>query len=142
MSIQDLPALNAVLNSAATVLLLAGWRRIRRGDRTGHKRAMLAAVAVSAAFLASYLTYHFQTDAVTPFPRERFPDLALPYYIMLGSHVILAAICLPLVIATLTFALRDRLVRHRRLARITLPVWLYVSVTGVLIYLILYRWCA
>jgi uncharacterized membrane protein YozB (DUF420 family) len=141
MTIQDLPLLNAILNSIATMLLVSGWVLIKRGREEAHKKAMLSAVVVSALFLASYLTYHFNTAAVTLFPKDRFPNLAPYYYGMLLTHVVLAVVILPLVLMTLRYAFRDDRKRHRRLARITLPIWLYVSVTGVLIYLVLYKFC-
>jgi uncharacterized membrane protein YozB (DUF420 family) len=122
-------------------LLILGFVLIRRGKRDAHKKAMLAAVAVSALFLISYLTYHYSTAAVTVFPRDRFPRWAPFYYGMLITHVVLAVVILPMVIMTLRFALKNQLAKHRRLARWTLPLWLYVSVTGVLVYLVLYRWC-
>ncbi len=141
MSISDLPLVNATLNSLATGCLTVGWIAIRKGRITAHKRCMLAAVTTSAVFLASYLTYHFSTEVVTTFPKDAYPTMAPFYYAILLSHTVLAVVILPMVLVTLRHALKDRLDRHRRLARWTMPIWLYVSVTGVLIYLILYVWC-
>jgi uncharacterized membrane protein YozB (DUF420 family) len=131
-----LAPLNACLNALSALLLLSGWRAIRAGDRERHRRRMLAAVACSALFLASYLTRFALTGV------HRFPGggaLRAFYLALLASHTVLAALCLPLVLVTLGLALRGRLDRHRRLARVTFPVWLYVSVTGVLVYLMLYH---
>ena len=141
MTLQDLPALNATLNACATLLLIAGRLQIHRGAREAHARTMVAATVVSALFLAGYLTYHF---AVVPelghteFNRAGAAKTA--YYALLLSHVLLAIVNLPMVIATLVYAARGRLDRHRRLARWTWPIWLYVSVTGVLVYAALYWW--
>lgn len=102
---------------------------------------MLAAVASSSLFLASYLTYHaLKAGVVTKFPADRHPAMAPVYYAILVSHTLLAVVILPLVAVTLWSAFKDRLDRHRRIARWTLPLWFYVSVTGVVIYFMLYRW--
>jgi uncharacterized membrane protein YozB (DUF420 family) len=130
------PALNAGLNAVASVLIATGFVFIRRRRVTAHRTCMLTAAGVSAVFLASYLYYHFHAGS-TPFQGQGW--LRTLYFTILISHTILAAIVLPLVIATFTFALRGRLDRHRRLARWTLPIWLYVSITGVVIYLMLYQ---
>ena len=131
-----LPPINAGLNALSAVLLLAGWRAIRAGDRERHRRWMLAAVACSALFLVSYLTRFALTGA------HRFPGggaLRAAYLVLLASHTVLAALVPPLVLAALWLALRGRFERHRRLARVTFPIWLYVSVTGVLVYVMLYH---
>jgi putative membrane protein len=141
VTLQDLPALNATLNACATVLLVLGRVQIARGRREAHARTMVAATLVSALFLAGYLTYHFVVVPElghTEFRRTGFVRSA--YYAMLISHVVLAGANLPLVIVTLLHAARGRLDRHMRLARWTWPIWLYVSVTGVLVYLCLYWW--
>ncbi len=133
-----LPPLNAALNGLSALLLLSGWRAIRAGDRERHRRRMLAAFGVSCAFLVSYLTRVALTGT------HRFPGegwLRIGYLVLLASHTLLAAACLPLVLGSLTYALRERFDSHRRVARYTLPAWLYVSVTGVLVYLLLY-WVA
>ena len=136
MTFRDLPALNAALNSASAILLATGFVLIRRGHRTAHKRAMLGAVACSVAFLTSYLVYHWQAGST------RFPGSGTAraiYLSILGSHTLLAAAVPFLVAITLVFAFRERFNRHKRLARWTLPIWLYVSVTGVAVYWMLYR---
>lgn len=141
MTLQDLPALNATLNACATVLLILGRWQIHRGRREAHARTMVAATIVSAGFLVSYLTYHLVV--VPEFGHTRFNrpgPIAGVYYAMLVSHVVLAGANLPLVVITLVHAWRGRLDRHVRLARWTWPIWLYVSVTGVLVYLCLYWW--
>jgi uncharacterized membrane protein YozB (DUF420 family) len=137
----SLPALNAVLNATATVLLCWGLVLIKRGRRRAHARTMIAATAVSAAFLASYLYYHFAVVPElghTPFHGGGLARTA--YYGMLVSHVLLAIVNVPLVLLTLVRAARGDLERHRRVARWCWPVWFYVSVTGVLVYLVLYHW--
>ena len=139
--LDNLPAVNASLNATATVLLLIGWRRIRRGQRQAHARAMVAATCVSFLFLVGYLTYHFAVVPElghTPFRRSGWIRGA--YYGMLISHIVLAAINLPMVLVTLWHASGAQWERHRRWARWTFPIWLYVSATGVLVYLALYWW--
>lgn len=136
MTVRDLPALNALLNATSAVLLFLGWRLIRRGRREAHHRAMLAAVACSTVFLVSYLTYHVQVGSV------RFQGqgaIRTVYFTILISHTILAVTVVPLVLVTLVRALQARFDRHRRLARITFPIWCYVSITGVIVYWMLYR---
>jgi putative membrane protein len=131
-----LPPVNAGLNAASALLLLSGWRAIRAGDRERHRRFMLAAFGCSVLFLAGYLTRVFLTGV------HRFPGegaLRVAYLLLLGSHTLLAVACAPLVLVTLGAALRERFPTHRRLARFTFPVWLYVSATGVLVYLFLYH---
>ena len=136
MSLQDLPALNAALNAASACLLGAGYVAIRAGRRDVHRRFMLAALACSGAFLTSYLLYHFAVGSV-PFPGHgRLRSL---YLLILITHTILAVAIVPLVLVTLRRALAGRDGPHRRLARVTLPLWAYVSVTGVVIYWMLYR---
>jgi putative membrane protein len=135
-----LPHINASLNLLATVLLLAGIALIRSGRERAHRNVMLAAFAVSCGFLGCYLA-HKAMHGDTPFPRDQYPAWAVPYYIMLASHVLLAVTVPFLATATIVLGLRDRRAAHKRLARITFPVWLYVSVTGVLVYLVLYWWC-
>lgn len=136
MTVRDLPALNALLNATSAVLLFLGWRLIRRGRREAHRRAMLAAVACSTVFLVSYLTYHVQVGSV------RFQGqgaIRTVYFTILISHTILAVTVVPLVLVTLVRALQARFDRHRRLARITFPIWCYVSITGVIVYWMLYQ---
>lgn len=129
-----LPHLNALLNAASALLLGAGFAMIRRGRRQAHRRIMLGALAASTLFLASYLVYHFAVGSV----RYRGPARAL-YLVVLATHTVLATAMVPLVGLTVTRALRGRFEEHRRIARLTLPVWAYVSVTGVVVYWMLYR---
>jgi uncharacterized membrane protein YozB (DUF420 family) len=136
MEFPNWPALNACLNGAAAVLLVTGYRLIRAGRREAHRRAMLAAFTVSVLFLASYLAYHAQAGSVR---FARTGTIRTVYLSILVSHSILAAAVPVLAALTLWRALRGRFHAHRRLARWTLPVWLYVSVTGVIIYWMLYR---
>lgn len=136
-----LPAVNASLNATAAVLLCVGLFLIKRGRREAHARVMVAATAVSALFLACYLTYHFVVVPEvghTPFHGRGM--LRTAYYAMLISHVLLAIVNLPMILLTLWWARKHDWARHRRMARWTWPVWFYVSVTGVLVYLALYRW--
>lgn len=136
-----LPTVNAALNGTAAVLLLIGFAQIRAGRRTAHARLMLAATAVSAGFLASYLYYHFVVV-----PRAGHTEfggtgaLRTAYLVLLLTHVVGAVANLPMVLRTLWLAHRRDWERHRRLARWTFPLWLYVSVTGVAVYLALYVW--
>ncbi len=135
-----LPTVNALLNATAAVLLVVGLVLVKRGRRRAHAGVMVTAFVVSAAFLVCYLTYHFAVVPEvghTPFRREG--PLRTAYYVMLASHVLLALVNLPMVLGTLWFASRGEWERHRRLARWTWPVWFYVSVTGVLVYLALYH---
>lgn len=136
MTVRDLPTLNAALNGLAAILLLCGFVLIRTGRREAHKRAMLAAVACSALFLVSYLTYHAQVGSVR---FTRTGPIRTVYLTILLTHTVLAVVILPLVLVTLRRAWRGDFVRHRRLARITFPLWAYVSVTGVVVYWMLYR---
>lgn len=137
MEIRDLPALNAALNATSAVLLLLAFAAIRRGDVHRHRALMLSAVGVSVVFLASYLTYHFQHGS-TKFTATGWPRAL--YFSVLISHTVLAAALVPMVVVTLRRGLARRDEAHRRIARWTWPVWLYVSVTGVLIYFMLYQW--
>lgn len=131
-----LPAVNAALNATSTLFLVAGWLFIRRRDVRRHRFCMLTAFAASGLFLTSYVVYHANVGSV-PFA-GRGP-VRVVYFAILITHVILAAIILPLALVTLSRALARRFDRHRAIARWTLPIWLYVSVTGVLIYVMLYR---
>lgn len=136
MSVADLPALNALLNLTAAVLLVVGWRFIKARRIDAHRRTMIAAFCTSAAFLASYLTYHAQVGS-KPFPGTG--ALRVIYFSVLIPHILLAAAILPLAIVTLRRGLARDDAAHRRIARITLPIWLFVSVTGVVVYLMLYQ---
>lgn len=138
MNVQQLPLLNASLNSLATLLIVAGLVAIKAGREKLHRTLMGAAIAVSAAFLTSYLIYHFNVTAVTRFTHTGWPKKI--YYFILITHVPLAALVLPLLVLTILPALKGHYAAHKRWAKITAPVWLYVSVTGVLVYLMLYVW--
>ena len=136
MSIHTLPAVNATLNLTSAVLLVSGYLLIRTGRISQHRRCMQAAFITSSLFLASYLAYHAQVGSVR-FTRAGF--VRPLYYAILVTHVTGAAAVLPLAVVTLRRGLTGRYPAHRRIARWTLPVWLYVSVTGVLVYVLLYQ---
>lgn len=135
MSLSDLPTLNATLNALAAVLLSVGWLFIRSGRIEAHRRCMIAAFVTSSLFLVSYVVYHAQVGS-KPFPGTGL--LRTVYLAILTPHVVLAAAVLPLAILTLRRGLRRQDERHRRIARLTLPTWLFVSVTGVIVYVMLY----
>jgi uncharacterized membrane protein YozB (DUF420 family) len=132
----QLPALNASLNALATVFLIVGYVFIRRRDMRRHRACMLTALVASALFLTSYLVYHAEVGSV-PFKGQG--TIRVLYLAILLTHIVLAAIILPLALITVSRAFTRRFDRHRRIARWTLPLWLYVSVTGVVIYLMVYR---
>jgi putative membrane protein len=133
------PVINASLNGASTVLLLVGRWFIAQRRIAAHRGTMISALVTSTLFLASYLYYHAHVGSV----RFQGTGWSRPvYFTVLISHVILAIVIVPLVIITLTRALRERFDRHRAIARWTFPLWLYVSVTGVLVYFMLYHWFA
>lgn len=136
MTIADLPAVNAVLNATAAVLLVIGYVLIRRRQLRAHRAVMLAAFGMSTLFLVSYLIYHANVGS-RPFPGQG--TIRTVYFVILISHIILAALIVPLALVTLTRGLRERFDRHVPIARWTLPIWLYVSVTGVIVYLMLYQ---
>jgi len=136
VQISDLPVLNATLNGLAAIFLTAGYVQIRRGRRDVHKRCMLAALVTSALFLVSYVTYHLNVGS-RPFPGQGV--IRVIYFAILITHVVLAATTLPLALVTAARGLKGQYSRHVRIARWTLPIWLYVSVTGVVIYLMLYQ---
>ena len=136
MDVADLPALNATLNAISGVLLTTGYVLIRRRKERAHRAFMLAAFGVSALFLVSYTVYHSQAGS-RPFEGEG--AIRPIYFAILISHIVLAAAVLPLAIVTLVRALRERFDAHGRIARRTLPIWLYVSVTGVVVYWMLYH---
>jgi putative membrane protein len=139
MNPENLPALNAALNATSAILLTLGFSAIRRRAVTFHKTCMLSALAVSAGFLASYLYYHFVVKNGRPTPFLAQGWVRPVYFTLLLSHTLLAAVVAPLAIYTAYQGLRGRLKRHVRIARWTLPIWLYVSVTGVMVYMMLYR---
>lgn len=134
--IQYLPLLNATLNAIATVLLIIGYRLIRQKKILAHRKVMITAFIVSCVFLASYLLHHYLAGIVTFDKRGWVRDV---YLWILGTHTILATITPVLAIITLSRALRGRFAKHRAIARWTLPIWLYVSVTGVIVYVLLYQ---
>ena len=136
LEVRDLPALNAILNSCATVLLLTGYALIRSGRRDAHRNVMIAALVCSTLFLTSYLIYHAQVGSV-PFKGTGW--IRTFYFAVLIPHVILAAGMVPPVLITVSRGLSGRYDKHKRIARWTLPVWLYVSITGVIVYLMLYQ---
>ena len=136
MTVHDLPAVNATLNAIAAVLLTVAFVLIRNGRIQAHRRTMIAAFATSSLFLVCYIVYHAQVGSVR-FTRQGF--VRPLYFGTLITHVTLAAAVLPLAIITLSRGLKARYDRHRAIARWTLPIWLYVSVTGVLVYLLLYQ---
>jgi len=134
--LSSLPAVNATLNGISAVFLTTGYGFIRRGQVAFHKRCMLAALTSSALFLTSYVVYHLHTGS-RPFPGQG--PIRVIYFAILLTHVVLAAVIVPLALITATRGLRSQFDRHARIARWTLPLWLYVSVTGVVIYLMLYQ---
>jgi uncharacterized membrane protein YozB (DUF420 family) len=136
LPLHTLPLLNALLNGLSAILLCSGYIAIRRRCVSLHKTCMLTACFTSALFLISYLTYHYHVGS-KPFTGQG--SIRLVYFTILISHTILAATIVPLVVLTLTRAWKAQWPRHRRLARWTLPLWLYVSVTGVIIYVMLYQ---
>ena len=136
LTISDLPAVNATLNGVSAVFLLSGFLLIKRGRMDLHKRCMLGALATSSLFLISYVVYHAHAGS-RPFPGTG--GVRLLYFGILITHVVLAATILPLALVTTARGLRAHYARHVRVARWTLPIWLYVSVTGVIIYVMLYQ---
>jgi uncharacterized membrane protein YozB (DUF420 family) len=136
LSITDLPAVNAALNATSAVLLASGYRFIRQRQIAAHKRCMLAACVTSALFLLSYLTYHYNVGSM-PFRGQG--GVRLLYFTILISHTILAVVIVPLALVTLFRAWKADFRKHVRIARWTLPIWFYVSVTGVIIYVMLYQ---
>lgn len=139
MKTTDLPAINATLNGISALLILAGVVMIKREHKQAHALCMAGAIVTSALFLLCYLSYHYlKAGHVTHFTHPGWPKTL--YFFILGTHTPLAVLVLPLIALTVIPALRQRFDSHKRMARWTLPVWLYVSVTGVLVYLMLYQW--
>jgi putative membrane protein len=133
---RDLPTLNAFLNATSAVLLVVGWTFVKRRSLEAHRRTMTAAFVCSCLFLVSYLAYHAMVGSV------RFPGtgrVRALYLAILLTHTVLAAAVAPMALVTFVLASKGRFQAHRRLARVTLPIWLYVSVTGVVVYVMLYR---
>ena len=135
MTLNDLPTLNASLNAVAAVLLTIGWLAIRRKHVARHRAAMVGALIVSTLFLGSYLVYHAHAGSR---PYQGTGPLRFVYFVILVSHIVLAAAIVPMVLMTVARAAKGHFDRHARLARVTLPLWIYVSITGVVIYLMLY----
>jgi len=136
VTVHDLPAVNATLNATSGVLLLVGYLLIRARRIRQHRQVMIAAFTASSLFLVCYIVYHAQVGSV-PFTRQGF--VRPLYFTILITHVTLAAAVLPLAILTLSRGLKSRYPEHRRIARWTFPIWMYVSVTGVLVYVLLYQ---
>ena len=136
IAISDLPTVNATLNTISAVLLTIGFLMIRRRKIIAHRNCMIAAFVVSGLFLTSYLIYHYHAGS-TPFEGSGW--IRTIYFAVLIPHIILAALILPLALITLYLALRKQFTKHRRIARWTLPIWLYVSVTGIIVYWMLYH---
>lgn len=142
MSIHDLPAVNATLNGLAALLLVTGWVFIKRRNINAHKTCMISAFVMSALFLACYLTYHTLRIKATGQSSTPFPGTGVwrtLYFSILIPHIILAVVMLPMILRVFYLAFRNDFQRHKKWARITLPIWIYVSVTGVVVYVMLYR---
>lgn len=139
MTVYDLPAVNATLNGIATVLLATGYVAIRQGKRDLHRNLMITALIFSALFLGCYLFYHYHVGSV------KFPELGwikTIYLCILFPHIVLAVVMVPMILKTFWHAFRQDWESHKKIARITFPIWMYVSLTGVIIYLMLYQWFA
>jgi uncharacterized membrane protein YozB (DUF420 family) len=137
MTIHDLPAVNASLNGLSAIFLTAGYIFIRRKNKIAHRNCMIAAFVTSIFFLACYLTYHFTVRTVTHF---RDPEWFRPIYLtILLTHTVLAVVIVPMILVTLNRARLQRFELHKKIARWTWPLWMYVSVTGVVVYLLLYQ---
>jgi uncharacterized membrane protein YozB (DUF420 family) len=136
VTVSDLPAVNATLNSISALLLVTGWILIKRGRIAQHRAVMIAAVSTSALFLISYLVYHAQVGSVR-FTKQG--TIRTIYFTILLTHTVLAAAIVPMVLVTLSRGLSARYDKHRRIARWTMPLWIYVSITGVVVYVMLYR---
>lgn len=139
MTVQDLPTLNATLNFIASILLLSGYIAIKKNQKIIHRNFMISTLIVSAAFLTSYLIYHYHV------PSKKFPDIGFMktvYLLILIPHIILAAVMVPMILKTFWHAYKQQWDKHKKIARITFPIWMYVSVTGVIIYFMLYHWYA
>ena len=137
MTVQDLPLLNACLNTLSAILLLSGYIAIKNNHKVLHRNFMVSALLVSALFLTSYLVYHYHVGS------RPFPDLGYIktiYLLILFPHIVLAAVMVPMILKTFWHAFRGEFEQHMKIARWTFPIWMYVSVTGVLIYLMLYVW--
>ncbi len=136
MTVTDLPVLNACLNACATLFLLLGWIAIRRKDQKRHAKMMICALIASTIFLTSYVYYHTHVAMVTQYTGQGF--LRPIYFFILFTHIPLAILIVPFIVAAVWFAIRGQFERHKKITKPLFPVWMYVSVTGVLIYLMLY----
>lgn len=136
IQISDLPAVNATLNGLSSIWLMCGYVCIRQKKISAHRTCMIGALITSALFLVSYLTYHYSTGS-KPFTGQG--PIRAVYFTILLTHTVLAAVIVPLALITLSRALKERFDKHKRIARWTLPIWFYVSVTGVIIYFMLYQ---
>ena len=138
MTIHDLPVVNASLNALSTVFLTLGYIFIKQRKQNAHRNCMISAFITSAIFLACYLTYHITVKAVTKFQGQ---GIVRPiYFSILITHIILAITIVPMILITLSRAQKQRFDRHKKIARWTWPLWMYVSVTGVIVYMMLYKW--
>ena len=137
MTFQDLPLVNAILNTITTVLLFAGWVQIKKGNKDAHRKLMTAAVTVSAFFLAGYLAHKFVVGPKL-FPMQGWPRVL--YFSILIPHTILAMVNLPFILAAVWFAITGKFESHKKITRWLWPSWMFVSITGVLVYLMLYQW--
>jgi uncharacterized membrane protein YozB (DUF420 family) len=136
MSLSDLPTLNAILNSISAIFLITGFWYIKKGDQQSHKKMMISALIVSTLFLTSYLIYHYNIPS-TPYP---YHDWTRPlYFAILIPHIILAALMGPFIIAAVIFAFKEKFETHKKIVKWIWPVWMFVSVSGVIIYLMLYQ---
>ena len=136
MGISDFPAINAFLNLISTLLLIIGYVLIKSGNRMAHKKVMLSAMVSSALFLIFYTIYHYSVGSV-PYP---YYDWTRPiYFIILVPHIIMAGLMVPFILAAVYFALREKFDKHKRIVKYVWPVWIFVSISGILIYLMLYR---
>ena len=136
MSISDLPTLNAILNSISAILLTTGYAFIKQRNRNAHRLCMVSAFITSSLFLASYLIYHFNVGSVK---FQGQGAVRTVYFAILLTHTVLAVVIVPLIFVTFARAIKGNFSQHRKIARWTLPLWLYVSVTGVVVYLMLYH---
>ncbi|MBD3224789.1 MAG: DUF420 domain-containing protein [Caldithrix sp.] len=136
MAVNDLSTVNAVLNMLSTVFLIIGYYYIRNGRRDKHKKMMLTALSLSALFLTSYLVYHYYVGSV-PYPYQDWTRIL--YFIILIPHIILAAVMVPFILMIVWWALKEQFDKHKKLARWVWPVWMYVSISGVIVYVMLYR---
>lgn len=136
VDLRQLPTLNACLNTIAAILLIRGWFLIRKRQIEAHRKTMIAAFSVSTLFLISYLIYHYNVGSVK---FQKTGAIRVVYFSILITHTILATVVAPMAVMTLYRGLKGQFDRHSKLARLTLPVWLYVSVTGVVVYLMLYH---